>query len=951
MAARILAATSRRALHKRFVMWRRRCTDEQLVAASEECKSGPFDHYLHDDLRLARILARGLTLLGRDVRVETIVGLGWLAQADAARQGGRSRVAMRRFDAAAGAFLRAGEQARWARARGGWIVAASDAGAITEDDLAEMDFVCAVLRAAGDPLRLANVQQNIAVAYRDLGNFARAMFLWDEALETLGESATSRALYLRALIYGNQARTRLWQGDLDAAYALHMKAHELFMAEDESGIAAIEELNLGLVEEERGHLPEALRLVMSAREDLFQRHQTLGAAWASIHYARLLLRLNRVDEAATMIGMAVEEFERQDDIDDQIDALLTHAHALFLSGNQQGALNSLTRAEAAAGTRARFLRFRIAIMRATLLLGVGRVAEAQTIARQVAKESQEREALLHHRMALLLAAEAALALGELTETEQQAQSLLAHGARALGPELTYRCELLLARVATRKRAMAVALERYDTVASVLVTLGEELAYDRRADFLLDKDNLFLEALGVALEADEPARALTYLEQQRARSVWLATSGGDTELENLRRQHRALSADLLNPSLTSATASAARDTLQRLERSISERLAAQAHRLAAQDTLDVPALLDSIPQGVTAVAYAVTPHGVAIFALTRGRITWRLTPPGSLATLRAHERRLRLLRESFVQQTAASAGLTPEEEYAALAAIQGELRRVYDLLLAPVESELPPEGGALIFIPHGFLHALPLAALYDGSRYVAERWITHDASSCQALRRLAPEAIGETSDCSSSRSAGAPSRLGSLLALGYSSAERALAEVTREAERVAAVTGGLAVTGSAATGDLLREQAGKYNYLHVAAHGAVRLDAPNSSFIELADGLFHPLDVLALTLRECRLVTLSACETGRGRQGGGDEQIGLARAFELAGCHGALTTLWKVDDAAASLFMEAFYGQLATGAPPQRALHIACLEFVSGLHSATWRHPYYWAGFQLVIYRP
>jgi CHAT domain-containing protein/tetratricopeptide (TPR) repeat protein len=952
MAASILAATSRRALHEVFAGWRQRCSDEELLEASERFKSEQFDRHLHDDLRVARRLALALTLLGRDAGLQTIVGLGWLAQADATRQAARHRDAMKRFDYAAAAFRRADDQVKWARARGGWVAAASDAGVVTEEDLGAMDFVCDVLRAAQTPLRLANVQQNLAVAYRDLGNFARAMALWNEALATLDQANTPGERKLRAMIYGNQARTLLWQGNLDGAYALHVQARTLFLAEGEIGSAALETLNLGLVEQERGHLPEALRLVVSARDDLIERCQTAATAYARIHHAKMLVRLNRVDEAVEATALALQVIERQDDIDDLIDAYVIRAEALLRNEDTQGALQSLEWAEQAAGAGAHPHTHRIALMRATLLLNLGQAREAQAVALAVARQSREREALLHYRMGLLLAAEATLVLGQLDEAKRQGQRLLEQGARTLGPEITYRCELLLARVAQRQGRTTFALAHYDAMASVLVTLGEELAYDRRADFLVDKDGLFLEALGVALDADEPARALAYLEQQRARGAWLATSGGDLELERLRRQHRSLSADLLNSSMASGAASAARDTLQRLERAISDRFAAQAQRIASQSALDVPAILDAIPQGVTAIAYALIPRGIAIFALTHRRITCQLTPPESLARLRAHERRLRLRRESFAQQTADAAEPTPEEEQAALGAIQGDLRGMYDLLLAPVESELPPEGGALIFVPHGSLHALPLAALHDGSRYAAERWITHSVSSCQTLLQPTSGALpgSGASPYTSSGPSPAPARLTSLLALGYSSAERALPQVTREAERVAALTGGVAVTGMEATGALLRERASLYEYLHIAAHGALRLDAPNSSFVELADGLFHPLDALALSLRQCRLVTLSACETGRGRQGGGDEQIGLARAFGLAGCHAALTTLWKVDDAAANRFMEVFYKRLAAGATPQRALHAAQLAFISGAYGGSLRHPYYWAGFHLMVHR-
>ena len=192
---------------------------------------------------------------------------------------------------------------------------------------------------------------------------------------------------------------------------------------------------------------------------------------------------------------------------------------------------------------------------------------------------------------------------------------------------------------------------------------------------------------------------------------------------------------------------------------------------------------------------------------------------------------------------------------------------------------------------------------------------------------------------------------SLLALGYASDGHDLPHILREAETVAALMGGTAATGERATGKLLREQAGDYAHLHLAAHGAVRSDVPNSSFIELADGLLHPVDILALSLAHCRLVVLSACESGLGKSRAGDDQLGLVRACGLAGADATLATLWPVSDGASQVFMENFYTRLAAGETPANSLRSTQLLFISGAAGGIQRHPYYWAGFQLVIHRP
>src|SRR6185503_15930745 len=41
-----------------------------------------------------------------------------------------------------------------------------------------------------------------------------------------------------------------------------------------------------------------------------------------------------------------------------------------------------------------------------------------------------------------------------------------------------------------------------------------------------------------------------------------------------------------------------------------------------------------------------------------------------------------------------------------------LRRLYDELIAPIRSELR---GTVIFVPHSFLHSIPLHAVHDGEQ--------------------------------------------------------------------------------------------------------------------------------------------------------------------------------------------------------------------------------------------
>jgi CHAT domain-containing protein/tetratricopeptide (TPR) repeat protein len=122
----------------------------------------------------------------------------------------------------------------------------------------------------------------------------------------------------------------------------------------------------------------------------------------------------------------------------------------------------------------------------------------------------------------------------------------------------------------------------------------------------------------------------------------------------------------------------------------------------------------------------------------------------------------------------------------------------------------------------------------------------------------------------------------------------------------------------------------------------------------------------LDLHRVDLAVLSACETGLGQIQGGEGALGLQRAFQLAGARTAVTSLWKVPDAATQALMTRFHRNLWEKRMPKlEALREAQLWMIQegrkhpelGLRGGLERpepkpnerdpvSPYYWAAFVL-----
>ena len=168
-------------------------------------------------------------------------------------------------------------------------------------------------------------------------------------------------------------------------------------------------------------------------------------------------------------------------------------------------------------------------------------------------------------------------------------------------------------------------------------------------------------------------------------------------------------------------------------------------------------------------------------------------------------------------------------------------------------------------------------------------------------------------------------------------------------------------GKKATEKLFRELSNKNPMiLHVSSHGeydgderSIETDAMENSLLALSganagsddilnDGIITAADIAQMSLRQCDMAVLSACNTGIGGKGP-DGIFGLQRGFKNAGVHSLLMSLKPVYDESTAKLMIAFYQGLAQGKSKRQSL----LDAQNAIKAMGYKEGKYWAPFILL----
>jgi len=934
------------------------------TALAERLKGEADRHWLIDGHTSLR-LADAMIALGELATEPRIVALGTMARADALRLLGDPRAALVLLDTAADLFQRCGDEVGWARTRISQMPALMFLGAL-DDALAVAARARPILLAHNEVLRVARLDFNTAYAYEQLGRTAAALERYAIVAASCQDLGTPEAADLLVMTRVNQAIALTRQGRLSEALASLREARTLFSRGDEALHVAKTDINIGFVSIFQGRYGPALRALEDARSAFDRLAMPVEAIEVGRDILDCYLAIGRPDRVLALAPALIDTCADHGLVLQRSEVALRQAAAYQQLGQPAAALESLAAPD---GHMSEVVGARFAVGRARALIAQG----AQEAARvELAKALAVFETLglpVEAAQAALLAAQALATIsGPSAATRQVAQSALT-AALALGmPWLVASAHAFLATLDAAADDLPAAASGFAQAIAAVDRMQQYMTAEMRRGFLSeDHEAIYRSAITVALRRGQPAETFDLVERAKSRALLEHVGGAIqprsrsddpparalvTRLAAAREEYQVCCAALSDWGSAQAAALLPSSPSHDLARQIAQ-CEERMHGLIEALHLRSPAYDDEaglhgartldprpyLEPGHVLVSYYALDDDLLIVALDHAGISTTRLP----GVWRGVCTDLRLLRLNIQHVVAAvhdgrARDVLPGLEHNA----RGLLRRLWDRLLGPV-AHLIERATRVTIAPYGPLHYLPFQALYDGQSYLAQRVpvsVVPSASLLATLHRRANRRRAGLGD--------GPIRRGASLVVG-TTLRGTLPHIAPELAAIAAHLRGRVLLDEQATRAAVLAQASQATVLHLATHGWLHPTDALFSYLQMSDARLSTADVMDLDL-SCALVTLSACETGRGHLGGGDDLVGFSRAFLQAGADALILSLWQVEDRSTACLMDVLYASLAAGQAKDEALRVAQLALLTGATepmALPTTHPYFWAPFVLV----
>lgn len=237
--------------------------------------------------------------------------------------------------------------------------------------------------------------------------------------------------------------------------------------------------------------------------------------------------------------------------------------------------------------------------------------------------------------------------------------------------------------------------------------------------------------------------------------------------------------------------------------------------------------------------------------------------------------------------------------------------IYESVFKPIETTLPKDTTTIIWSLDNALRYIPMAALYDGKRYLAERYnhvIFTRAEKERLLRVVSPIWTGYGFSSAKAHTVTIAGRAVDFGPLDFAAEEMKIFRTANFSDGI--IDGEVLSEEKFTKAALLSALTFRRPLIHISSHFRFLPGDESQSFLLLGDGGFITLADLKAQLKlfdGVELLTLSACETAAQQDDAGGREIdAFAELAQRLGASSVLASLWPVLDKSTADFMKAFY---------------------------------------------
>ncbi|HQU85276.1 MAG TPA: CHAT domain-containing protein, partial [Pyrinomonadaceae bacterium] len=277
----------------------------------------------------------------------------------------------------------------------------------------------------------------------------------------------------------------------------------------------------------------------------------------------------------------------------------------------------------------------------------------------------------------------------------------------------------------------------------------------------------------------------------------------------------------------------------------------------------------------------------------------------------------------------------------------EGKKLYEILVKPLENEmLSPKIKKIIWSLDGVLHYISIPALFDGEKYLVQRFANIQLTLASEDKILMPKssehsAIGFASSKPFENLSSLPVAKNELDCIFEDNRKLIINSTCKKG-----IIKGKKIADEDFTKEVFEDALNKYRLIHLTSHFVLHTGDNSKSFLLLGGGNERKYTMQTFSkqqLGNTEILIMSACNTAN-FSSDGSEFESFATMAQKQGAKAVIGTLWSVADVSTSKFMTEFYRLFEIEKYDKaEALRLAQINLAK---NANYSHPFYWSPFVL-----